>query len=143
MREDEKHKIEVHVATICVRNNEVLVAKRSPSRELYPGLWECGGGQVKKDEGFEEAAKRQLKEEFGVVAEPVKVVDTYSIDTENHGKIPGVVYVCKFVEFVGNGPELSEEHAECRWQPTDGIDEVDFIPGIKENIEKAYSSIKG
>ncbi len=91
----------------------------------------------------EEAAKRQLKEEFGVVAEPTRVVDTYSIKTEDGGKIPGVVYACEFIGFVKDGPDLSEEHTDYRWQPVDGIGEINLIPGVKENIEKAYSSIKG
>ncbi len=45
-------KFELHVAAICFREHEskleVLCAKRTPERTLYPGKWECGGGAVKK-----------------------------------------------------------------------------------------------
>ena len=56
MREDKNYQIEVHVAGMCFKDDCVLAVKRSPNRRLYPGLWECSGGQVHPGESFEDAA---------------------------------------------------------------------------------------
>ncbi|MFO7710738.1 MAG: NUDIX domain-containing protein [Candidatus Woesearchaeota archaeon] len=129
MREEGIDRIEVHVAGICIDGDKVLLAKRSSSRNLYPGLWECGGGHVKHGENFVEACKRQLREELGVVVEPVSVVSTYEISP---GKIPGVKFLCHLVSYAE--PRISEEHTEWRWQPLDKLDELELIPGLKEDI---------
>lgn len=145
MREEKIHKIEVHVAGICFYGNKVLMVKRTPSRKLYPNLWECGGGQVEMGENFTEAVKRQLKQELGVFIEPIKVLVTYEILTPGleQKKIPGIIFVCKLVGFVnGKGPKISKEHSEWRWQPIDKLDELELIPGLKENIKFAYSVYK-
>ena len=71
MREKNKILIEVHVAGFVFRNNqgviELLVAKRSDNREIYPSYWECGGGQVSHAENFEAAVIRQIKEELNTL----------------------------------------------------------------------------
>ena len=86
MREEKIHKLEVHVAGICFVGNRVLVAKRTSSRKLYPNLWECGGGQVETGENFDDAVKRQLKQELGVIVKPIKVLGTYEILTQDSGQ---------------------------------------------------------
>jgi 8-oxo-dGTP pyrophosphatase MutT (NUDIX family) len=61
IREDGIHKIEVHVAGVCVREEgkgwKMLAAKRKSTRSLFPNKWECGGGAVHSGEGFEAALK--------------------------------------------------------------------------------------
>jgi len=144
MREEKKFKIEVHVAGICFDKDRVLIVKRSAFRKLYPNLWECGGGQVKEGENFEEAVKRQLKEELGVLVEPIKIIGTYEILAPDldQKKIPGIRFVCRIIGFInGKEPQISSEHSEWRWQPIDKLDELEFIPGVKEDIKQAYSMI--
>ena len=82
---------------------------------------------------------------MGVIVEPIKVLRTYEIlvpDSEQK-QIPGIKFVCKLTGFV-NGKELqiSKEHSEWKWQPIDKLDELEFIPGIKEDIKLAYSVYK-
>lgn len=154
MREKEQCLIEVHVAGICFRETdhdiEVLIAKRNMNKKLYPGKWECGGGQIKKGENFEEAIKRKMKEELGVIVSKVVVFGTYEILTPNisQKKIPGVKFICLFEEFAnGREPETKEEDfSQWKWQSINELSEVDFIPGIKNEISVAwefYSNNKG
>lgn len=144
MREDKIHKIEVHVAGFCFDKNRILVLKRSSSRKLYPNLWECGGGAVWPGENFEDALKREMKDEGGVIVEPVMALKTYQIlvpDLEQK-KIPGLRIVCKFIGYInGKTPQISAEHTEWKWLTIDKLDELDFIPGVKEDIKEAYSAI--
>lgn len=141
MREDGANRLEVHAAGILLDGGRVLVAKRSPARLLYPNLWECGGGQVEAGEGFEEAVVRQLREELGVLVEPIAVLRMYDIPTTSggQGKIPGVKFVCRLKGFAnGREPAISGEHTEWRWQPISKLSELAFIPGVPEDIERAY-----
>ena len=137
MREDFAHKIEVHVAGIVLNYDKVLVAKRAENRTFFPGLWECGGGQVKPGENFEEAVKRQLKEELNVDVKVISVFKTYEIDALQleQKKIPGLVFVCNFLE---GEPKITKEHSEWRFLREDELDSVEFIPGLKERILKAF-----
>jgi 8-oxo-dGTP diphosphatase len=146
MRETKQHKIEVHVAGICLRETdydiEVLIAKRRENKELYPEKWECGGGQVKEGENFEEAVKRKMKEELGVIVEKVLVFGTYEIKTSQlaQKKIPGIKFVCFLREYSnGNGPQVKKDaFSEYCWQSINNLEGIDFIPGIKEEIDIAW-----
>ncbi|MFZ5982092.1 MAG: NUDIX domain-containing protein [Patescibacteria group bacterium] len=156
-REEKQHKLEVHVAGIVFRetenNIEVLIVKRNAGRKLYPGKWECGGGQVKEGENFEEAIKRQMKEELGVNVKRALTFGTYEIKTPDlpQQKIPGIKFVC-FLDkdkpyLKGNGPEISEkEHEGWRWQSINDLEKIEFVSGIREEIRIAwefYSNNKG
>lgn len=145
MREEKIHKIEVHVAGICFNRDKALIAKRNSLRKIYPNFWECGGGQVEDGENFEDAIKRQLKEELGIIVEPIKVFKTYEILIQDakQKKIPGIKFICKIIKFVnGKEPQISEEHSKWRWQSIDKLDGLEFIPGLKEDIKTAYSIYK-
>lgn len=138
MREEGTCQVEVHVAGICFNNKEVLAGRRTESRELFPGLWECGGGQVRLGEGFEDAVKRQFREEFGILVMPVGVVGVYEIDFSG-GKIPGIVFACKFEGYVnGKSPQIDfREFSEWAWLPVSNLGDKEFIEGIPENIKAA------
>jgi class 3 adenylate cyclase len=60
--------LEFHVGTVCYdpRTGTVVLALRNKDREIYPGLWETGGGQMFRGEGIEETAKRIAQTEFGL-----------------------------------------------------------------------------
>jgi isopentenyldiphosphate isomerase len=55
---------------VLVRSSrgEVLVHRRSDTKDLWPGLWDLAtGGVVTAGEGYDEAAVREIAEELGVV----------------------------------------------------------------------------
>jgi isopentenyldiphosphate isomerase len=145
-REEKRHLIEVHVAGMCFRetenNIEILIAKRNNDRALYPGKWECGGGQVYAGENFEEAVSRQMKDELGVLVKRAVVFGTYEIKTPelSQKKIPGIKLVCFFDEYVNkNGPQInSKELSEWKWQSIDDLSGIDFISGIPEEIKEGW-----
>lgn len=145
-REEQQHKIEVHVAGVCFRETqtdiEVLLVKRQDDRKLYPGKWECGGGQVNYGENFEEAIRRQMQEELGVIVDRVLVFGTYEISTPelHQKKIPGIKFVCFWHSYLnGKGPQIDEkEHSEWRWQSINKLMDMDFIFNINKDIMKGW-----
>lgn len=147
MREEHRETIEVHVAGICFRETVegilVLLAKRQPTRALYPGLWECGGGQVLPGENLEEAVERQMREEFGVIVDRSLPFSTYEIETPDlpQKKIPGIKFVCFWKGYADGAVEPIRdegEHSECRWQSIDDLSGFDFIPGVRDDIRRGW-----
>lgn len=146
MRENNLNQIEVHVAGICLRKNkrsiEVLAAKRADTRNIFPGKWECGGGQVNPGENFKEAIIRQHKEELNINSKIIQPIGTYEIlnNQINQKKIPGICFLC---ETNTKKPKVDgKELVECRWIPIEKIDKIDFIPGMTEEIRNAGEIFK-
>lgn len=144
MREKGIHKIEVHVAGLCIKkdNNKlkILVGKRSPNRALFPNYWECGGGQVKSGENFISALKRQMKGEFNIDIEVGPPLEVYDIKTQD-SVIPGVRFICLMTD-ENQAVSISEEFTDYRWIDEEKIDSYDFIPGLKERLKSALATYR-
>jgi 8-oxo-dGTP diphosphatase len=54
------------VNALLMQEGTVLLARRSPQRKAYPGLWSFPGGHVEENETLVEALIRELLEEVGV-----------------------------------------------------------------------------
>jgi|ERR1043166_6200416 8-oxo-dGTP diphosphatase len=138
IREDRRvrSRIEVHVAGICVRPKndhwEVLIAKRTDERHLYPGKWECGGGQVQYGEGFEHAIRRQIFEEFGLDVEPCELLETYEIHVPGQRVIPGLRFLC----LAGCGRIRLNKREFTRYQWVQfPVPNLDWIEGVKKILD--------
>ncbi|MFM2478050.1 8-oxo-dGTP diphosphatase MutT [Celerinatantimonas sp. MCCC 1A17872] len=57
------------VVGVIIRNDEILIAKRS-AKQHQGGLWEFPGGKVESGEGEVEALARELNEELGIEINP-------------------------------------------------------------------------
>ena len=137
-RENIKLTPEVHVAGTCFKREnattKVLVAKRSSSRKIYPNLYEGCGGQLAPNENFITGVERHYKLEFGLDIEVYEHLNKfYYIQQPNEPIIPGIRFVCKYIE----GNPLSENHTEIKWMSSDEINRIPkekFIPGLKEDF---------
>ena len=144
-REDVKHRPEVHVAGLCFKKDNgeirVLISRRSPTRELFPGLYEGCGGQLQEGEMFAEGVKRHFKDEMGI---EVKVWESaytiYGIQRESRLTIPGICYLCAYV----SGKARSPNHTEHRWVTEDELrqmSEGEFIPSMKRKILRSFEAV--
>jgi 8-oxo-dGTP pyrophosphatase MutT (NUDIX family)/class 3 adenylate cyclase len=118
--------VEIHVTGLCTHKSKLLLAQRGANRDIYPNHWAGPGGRVKKSESFEDAIKRQFREEVGVEVNDVKLVSTYFIDTH---RIPGLIFKCTIDSGV---PKVkSEENQQVRYFSQDELDSIDMIPGLR------------
>ena len=144
-REEGIHEIEVHVATLCLEEHNgalrILIGKRLDSRKIYPGLWECGGGQVHRNQTFKEAVVEQMRDEFGIDVDVLFPVGDYKIETE--GKIiPGIRFVCR-PNRPGQEVKIdSREHTDFRWITPEEVEKYEMIPGVGEDIRQAVRVLK-
>lgn len=115
---------------ILVRNSagKVLIHRRSEAKDLWPGWWDVAvGGVVASGEAYDEAARRELREEVGIEAEPTEV-SSGTYDDPDVSLIARCYTVChdgdvrpqdgEVAEFLWVGlEELSERLAEARFLP--------------------------
>lgn len=146
MRERGIHRIEVHVAAVCVGQRqgalEVLALKRSPNRALFPNFWEGVGGQVKEGESLEEAILRHLLEESGISGRIRGPFTTYviepGVDSSADTRIPGVRFSVK-VDGTPNIIVDPAQHQDSAWVPVTDLARLDWIPGLLPQIEQAIA----
>lgn len=139
-REQAIHEIETHAACLCFcKQGEAwrcLVAQRTPTRSLFPGKWDCGGGQVQAGESFPAAASRQIYEEFGLDVQNLTAFGTYLIRTDDK-TIPGVVFI-GVVEADADVTCDPAEFSQHRWIGPEDLDTLDFIPGVRDDLSDAF-----
>jgi 8-oxo-dGTP pyrophosphatase MutT (NUDIX family) len=93
-----------------------LILRRSLEKDFAAGAWECVTGRVDQGEGFEDALRREVKEELGVEVQPMFVVGTthfYRGVERPENELVGIVYCCSTP--TPQALRLSKEHSEYRW----------------------------
>lgn len=92
----------------------VLVHRRSPDKDVWPGRWDlAAGGVVGASEAYDDAARRELAEELGVEVEPAAVVAIGSGPYEDDD----VAEIARLYRVVHPGPFrfADGEVVEARW----------------------------
>jgi 8-oxo-dGTP diphosphatase len=103
------------VNALFTRQGTVLLARRSPQRNTYPGLWSFPGGHVEENETLAEALVRELREEVGVTPTRYRYLGTISDpNTEVADCITYHMY--SITAWDGGEPTmLGDEHTELAW----------------------------
>lgn len=116
-REKQREIPEVHVAGVCIDDRDplrVLIARRSPSRQLYPGLYEGCGGQLRLSESFTAGVQRHFRQELGIEVEVLEEFHTlYQIAEPNTPLIPGIRFLCRALDL--SGQFQTDRHDRVEW----------------------------
>ncbi len=126
--------LQVGASVIVVdSDNRILLQLRSDNH-----CWGYAGGSVELDEVVEDAAKRELFEETGLIAEQLELFGVFSgIDTHyvypNGDEVSNVdiVYLCRRYE--GSLKCQESEVEELRFFPADALPE-DLSPPIRRPL---------
>lgn len=109
------------VNALLVERGRVLLARRSPRRKAYPGLWSFPGGHMEKGEDFEAALERELREEIGIDPIEHRLIGRIA-DPNAAADDPATYHMYVVTEWRGDPRLLDHEHTELRWfEPVEAI----------------------
>lgn len=97
-------------------NDTYLLLRRADSRDYGAGNWECVTGRLDQGEGFEEALRREVREEAGVAVQIEFIIGTshfYRGEPVPENELVGLVFCCSVEDPAA--VTVSAEHAEARW----------------------------
>lgn len=129
------------VAIIDQDKNKVLAGKRNADR-LVGGMWEFPGGKIEKGETPQEAAKRELEEEFhDEVQIGPQLGETVSYEYD-FGIVKLTVF---FAKLLTNNFDLVA-HSEVEWLSADEVQKLNWAPAdaplVKELARTNFRDIK-
>lgn len=124
----------------------VLLIRRG--QEPLKGEWSLPGGAVELGETLEEAVRREVLEETGLVVEPVQVVEAFDrISRDESGRVRYHYVLVDFLCRVSGGVDLARaitcatDALEARWA---GATELQGLtPLTVKVIEKAWRMAAG
>lgn len=101
----------VRVEGILIRDDGVLLVRRSPCKRVFPDRWDLFGGHVEQGESLEEALHREAREELGI--------EVLALDWLGHRYDPvepAEVHLYVVRSWVGEPLNAApEEHTDVRW----------------------------
>lgn len=117
------------VAGVIYKGNKFLIAQRS-LKKSQGGFWEFPGGKVEKDESYEDALKREIKEEFDSDIE----VKEYLGQTIHHYPEKDIKLLFYKAELISKNIKLLE-HQDFRWITKNDKDNFEFSGADKIAFE--------
>lgn len=125
------------VGAIVFREAAVLLVKRG--QEPNRGRWSVPGGSLEVGETVEAAAVREVREETGVVARPLRPV--YVMDFVDRDPADRVrwhyVLIDVLCEYVSGEPVAASDAENARFVPLRELAEYDIAPTAIEALERA------
>ena len=111
------------VAALIIKDNKILIAKRSTGDNNVFGKWEFPGGKVEPNEDEMSAIEREIKEEFELNIKAKQFI------TNNICKYPNKtvdlrLYECEYV----SGEFKLHDHFEYKWVSKEKIMNYDLAP---------------
>ena len=105
-------------AALIVRAGMVLLGRRSPEREFFPGVWDLFGGHVEPGEAHEQTFIREVQEEVGITPTQWTFLETtrslLSKGDEPTSELIAHLYLV--ADWTGTPVNRQpEEHSEVRW----------------------------
>jgi 8-oxo-dGTP diphosphatase len=124
---DDKHRLPTRipvVAAVLLRGGRALVAQRPTGKHLAL-KWEFPGGKVEPGESPEEALRREIREELGVIIVTGRrlpsVVHQYETTC-----IELTAYCCSLASL--ESEPCAHEHAALRWVSLEELKTLDLAP---------------
>ncbi|WP_339214321.1 NUDIX domain-containing protein [Solibacillus sp. FSL W8-0372] len=117
------NEIKVVVKGVLIRDNRILIIKRSHTDSFGAGTWEVVGGNLNFGESLEEALKREFLEEVGLRITVKSLLFSTTFFTSNDRQIVLLSYLCESEE---SQISLSSEHEQYLWASKEEL--LTFLP---------------
>jgi 8-oxo-dGTP diphosphatase len=103
---------------------EILLIRRKGSP--FKDFWALPGGFVNMNESLDDAAKRELEEETGIVVSHLEQLYTYGAPKRDpRGRVISIAYFA-LTPTLDHSPKASSDAAEARWFPVSDLPDLAF-----------------
>ncbi len=123
----EKRKIEV-VAAVIFDEKKILVSQRDGGD--MAGRWEFPGGKIEAGETREQALKREIMEELGIIIS----VDSFLLTIEYDYPEFHLVMHCYQCAILFGAPRLLT-HSAVKWISSQEFDSIDWLPADVQVVD--------
>jgi len=114
------------VAAALWRDGKILISQR-PQGKVGASFWEFPGGKVEPGEGLEDALRRELEEELGVIVSEAQPV---SFATDTRADIVLLLFLC----MTWDGEPAGKEGQTVKWIPLDELQQQEMLVMDEELI---------
>ncbi|WP_053955296.1 NUDIX domain-containing protein [Inediibacterium massiliense] len=124
-------------AIAVVKDEKILLGFRKDGQG-----WSMAGGKLEKGENYEMAARRELKEEFNLVAHELDElghIESRAYVRGEEKRVSPKVFLCK--NFSGDEKPQDDEMKELRWFSLQELKELSLFLPSKEVINQYKKSI--
>jgi 8-oxo-dGTP diphosphatase len=120
-------------ALIFNKEGKILIGKRGPAARDNIGLWDVPGGVIEHGEKCENAAKREVKEEFGIKIEVIELVHLVQfIKSGNHWI--GPAYICRVLSGEAK-PVEKDKFSDYKWVSVAEADKMKLTIPTRQIID--------
>jgi 8-oxo-dGTP diphosphatase len=123
---DDRYSLIPRTLIFLTQGDHILLIKGAPDKRLWADRYNGIGGHIEQDEDVLSAAKRELREETGLISCELWLCGTITIDT---GRIPGIGL---FV-FRGECPDVilrDSSEGTIEWLPISDLDQYPLVDDL-------------
>lgn len=135
----------VLVNGIVVKDDKILISKRSMAELHQPGMWTIPGGKVERTEGdvwniVEQTLFDELREETGIEVEEEPALLTNNTFIRNTGQhVVALVFICNWK---ARDPQPLEDTTDVHWVSQGELGNYKFAPNVASYLERGFNHIK-
>ena len=109
------HRIGVGVGAVVLRGDHVLIIKRG--KPPFLGCWSIPGGSLEFGERLEDGARRELREETGVEARILGLIDIFESHAGENGESQHILLIDYAAEWISGEPVAGDDAAAAEFVP--------------------------
>ena len=128
---EEKPTFRIVLTAVILKDNKVLLGKRSEDEDVLPGYWGLPGGNLTTIGNIksiiEKELKREIKEEVGIEIKNIKYLESHS----HEKKIINMSFVS---EIESGEPRALDETDEVKWFSFEEAKKLRLTPHTLERL---------
>jgi 8-oxo-dGTP diphosphatase len=128
------------VGIVCVRGEDVLLVRRGAPP--LANSWSIPGGRIEWGEAARTAALRELREETGVEAELVSLIEVFDGLFAQAGVLTHHYVIAQFAaRWTSGEPQAGDDAAEARFVKLAEIDQIDLTGDLRRVIRAGVALV--
>ena len=122
------------VVSVFIKNNRLLMEKRSDKKGVYPGFLMCPSGHVENGESYKQAIQREMKEELGIEVKKLKFL--FSMDDKD--TVSKKVFQHNFLRIISFKGKIknSKESNKLIWMDYEQLKERELVLIVERLVER-------